>query len=184
MLSLAALALAPDAIVWDIGAGSGSVSIEAGLLAPRGRVYAIEIDPEGVELCRDNARTHGTDNVRVIHGRAPAALEGLEAPDAIFVGGSKGSMDEIVGVALDRLRPGGRLVVNAVTLENVAESYSALKSRGITPEVTMVQIARGAPLAHYQRYEALNPIHIVSATKPAAPPVADSSAPTAREATR
>jgi precorrin-6B C5,15-methyltransferase / cobalt-precorrin-6B C5,C15-methyltransferase len=165
LLSLAALAIRPDAVVWDIGAGSGSVSIEAARLAPRGRVYAIEIDPEGVALCRENARAHGVDNVRVIAGRAPEVLRDLERPDAVFVGGSKGSMDAIVGAAIEALREGGRLVVNAVTLENVAEAYGAFKARGLAPEVTLVQIARGVPLAHYQRYEALNPIHIVSVEK-------------------
>ena len=165
LLSLASLSLAANAVVWDIGAGSGSVSIEAAMLAPRGRIYAIEVDPEGVAICRDNARTHGTDNVCVIEGRAPEALAGLEAPDAVFVGGSKGSMDAIVAASLDALRPGGRLVVNAVTLENVAEAYAAFRARGLDPEVTLVQIARGVPLAHYQRYEALNPIHIMAVTK-------------------
>jgi precorrin-6Y C5,15-methyltransferase (decarboxylating) len=169
LLSLGALGLRPDSVVWDIGAGSGSVSIEAALLAPRGRIYAIEIDPEGVAICRENARVHGTDNVRVIEGRAPEALAGLEAPDAVFVGGSKGSMDAIVQASLSALRPGGRLVINAVTLENVAEAYAALRSRSLDPEVTLVQISRGVPLARYQRYEALNPIHIMAVEKPATP---------------
>src|SRR5688500_12695347 len=108
LLSLAALQLRPDSVVWDIGAGSGSVAIEAALLAPRGRVYAIEVDPEGVESCRDNLRTHAVDNVRVVAGRAPEALADLEAPDAVFVGGSQGSLDAIIEMALQRLRPGGR----------------------------------------------------------------------------
>jgi precorrin-6Y C5,15-methyltransferase (decarboxylating) len=167
LLSLAALELAGDAVVWDIGAGSGSVAIEAAMLAPRGRVYAVEVDPEGVDICRDNARAHGADNVRVVPGRAPEALADLEAPDAVFVGGSKGSMEDIVAVALDRLKSGGRLVVNAITLDNVGEAYRAFRARGITPEVTLLNVARGEPLAHYLRYEALNPIHIFAATRAA-----------------
>jgi precorrin-6B C5,15-methyltransferase / cobalt-precorrin-6B C5,C15-methyltransferase len=169
LLSLGALSLRPTSVVWDIGAGSGSVSVEAALLSPRGRVYAIEVDPEGVALCRDNARAHGTDNVRVIEGRAPEVLSNLEAPDAVFVGGSKGSMDAIVGAAFGALRPLGKLVVSAVTLENVAEAYAAFRSRSLTPEVTLVQISRGVPLARYQRYEALNPIHILAVEKPRNP---------------
>jgi precorrin-6Y C5,15-methyltransferase (decarboxylating) len=168
VLSLAALAIRDDSVVWDIGAGSGSVSIEAALLAPEGRVYAIEVDPEGVPLCEANARAHGTDNVRVIAGRAPEVLAALEAPDAVFVGGSKGSMTAIVDVALDRLRPGGRLVVNAVTLENAGETYQAIRARGLVPEVTLLQVARAEPLAHYLRYEALNPIQIFAVTRPEA----------------
>ncbi|HVA81120.1 MAG TPA: precorrin-6Y C5,15-methyltransferase (decarboxylating) subunit CbiT, partial [Candidatus Binataceae bacterium] len=168
LLSLAALRIRPDSVVWDIGAGSGSVSIEAAMLAPLGRVYAIEVDPEGVEICRENLRTHAIDNVRVIAGRAPEALADLEPPDAVFVGGSKGSMDEIVEVALERLRPGGRLVANAITLENSGEVYAAMRKRGIVPEVTLLQISRAEPLARYLRFEALNPIQIFAAEKPAA----------------
>ncbi|HJU27823.1 MAG TPA: hypothetical protein VJ718_01555, partial [Candidatus Binataceae bacterium] len=107
------------------------------------------------------------DNVRVIAGRAPEALADLETPDAVFVGGSKGSMDEIVEVALERLRPGGRLVANAITLENSGEIYAALRKRGIVPEVTLLQISRTEPLARYLRFEALNPIQIFAAEKPA-----------------
>src|SRR5205823_1386132 len=121
---------------------------------------------EGVSICRENARAHGADNVRVIEGRAPEALSGLEAPNAIFVGGSKGSMEAIIATSLDALRPGGRLVVNAVTLENVGEAYSAFRARSLDPEITLVQISRGVPLAHYKRYEALNPIHIFAVEKP------------------
>ncbi len=168
LLSLAALQLRPDAVVWDIGAGSGSVAIEAGLLAFEGRVYAIEIDPEGVAICEDNLRTHGADNVRVVSGRAPEALADLEAPDAVFVGGSKGSMAAIIETALERLHPGGRLVANAITLENAAECYQAIRGRGLTPEVTLLQASRAEPLAHYLRYEALNPIQVFAVTKPEA----------------
>ena len=165
LLSLAQLEIRPDSVVWDIGAGSGSVGIEAAMLAPRGRVFAIEVDPEGVSLCRENALAHGVDNLRVIAGRAPEALEGLDAPDAVFVGGSKGSMRDIIDVAFKRLREGGRLVVNAITLDNVAEAYQAFRSRGIVPDVTLLNVSRGEPLARYLRYEALNPIHIFAASK-------------------
>jgi precorrin-6Y C5,15-methyltransferase (decarboxylating) len=168
LITLGALAIRDGDVVWDIGAGSGSVAIEAAKLAPEGRVYAIEVDPEGVAICQDNIRVHGTDNVRVIEGRAPEALAPLETPDAVFVGGSKGSMAAIVDVALDRLRPGGRLVVNAITLENAGETYQALRGRDLVPDVTLLQIARSEPLARYLRYEALNPIQIFAVTKPEA----------------
>jgi precorrin-6Y C5,15-methyltransferase (decarboxylating) len=166
LLSIAALQIRPGSVVWDIGAGSGSVSIEAALLAYEGRVYAIEVDPEGVEICHENLRAHGVDNVRVIAGRAPEALADLEAPDAVFVGGSKGSMDEIIDLALDRMKPGGRLVVNAITLENAGETYQALRRRNLLPEVTLLQVSRAEPLARYLRYEALNPIQIFAVEKP------------------
>jgi len=166
LASLAALDLRPDSVVWDIGAGSGSVAIEAALLAPEGRVHAVEVDVESVMICRDNARAHGADNVSVVAGLAPEVLADLETPDAVFIGGSKGRIDAIVDVALDRLRPGGRLVVNAITLENVGETYQALRQRDLVPEVTLFQVARAEPLARYLRYEALNPIQIFAVSKP------------------
>lgn len=167
LLSIAALRLRPDAVTWDIGAGSGSVSVEAALLSPEGRVYAVELDPEGVRLCRDNVRSHGVDNVRVVEGRAPEALVSLEDPDAVFVGGSKGSLEEIIDLSLDCLKPGGRLVVNAITLENAGEAYRVIRRRNLVPEVTLLQVARAEPLSRYLRYEAQNPIQIFSVDKPA-----------------
>jgi precorrin-6Y C5,15-methyltransferase (decarboxylating) len=165
-LSLANLQLKRGSVMWDIGAGSGSVAIEAAMLASEGRVFAIECDPEGVQICEENLQTHQVDNVRVIAGTAPDALMGLDDPDAVFVGGSKGNMKPILALAYERLTPGGRLVVNAVTLDNVSEAYGAFKDMGLLPEVTMVNISRGVPLAgKYLRYEALNPIHIFAVTK-------------------
>ena len=166
LLSLAALHIRPDSVVWDIGAGSGSVAIEAALLAPMGRVYAVEVDPEGVAICQENVRAHRVDNVTVVAGRAPEALSQLETPDAVFVGGSKGSLEGIIDVALQRLRPGGRLVVNAITLESSGEAYQLLRARGLVPEVTLVQVSRAEPLAPYMRYEALNPVQICAVTRP------------------
>jgi precorrin-6Y C5,15-methyltransferase (decarboxylating) len=75
-------------------------------------------------------------------------------------------MEPIIATCLDALRPGGRLVVNTVTLENTAEAYATFRNRGLAPDVTLVQVSRGVPLARYQRYEALNPIHVFSVEKP------------------
>jgi precorrin-6B C5,15-methyltransferase / cobalt-precorrin-6B C5,C15-methyltransferase len=166
LLSLAHLRVRPTDVVWDIGAGSGSVAIEAAMLAYEGRVLAVECDPEGVAICRENARAHAVDNLQVVAGLAPEALADLPAPDAVFVGGSKGALDAIVEVALDRLPSGGRLVCNAITLENVSEAYACLRRRGLHPEVTMLGLSRAEPLARYMRWEAHNPIHIFAVEKP------------------
>lgn len=166
VLSLAALQLTANSVVWDVGAGSGSVGIEAALIARRGRVYAIEIDAECVGMIRDNARAHGADNLTVVEGLAPDALVELEAPDAVFVGGSKGSMQKIMELSFARLTPGGRLVVNAITLENMHEAYAAARGMGVTPEVSMVQVSRAEPLARYMRLAAQNPIQILCVQKP------------------
>jgi precorrin-6Y C5,15-methyltransferase (decarboxylating) len=165
LLSLALMQLRPASVVWDVGAGSGSVAIEAAMLASEGSVFAVEVDPEGVEICRENVRAHAVDNVRVVAGRAPQALADLPDPDAVFVGGSKGSMAEIIEVALARLKPGGRLVVNAITMENVGETYKCLRERKLQPEVILLNVSRAEPLARYMRYEAQNPIHIFAVNK-------------------
>lgn len=164
-VALGALRLRPDAVVWDVGAGSGAVAIEASYLASEGQVFAVEVDPVCAEHCRSNVWALGADNVEVVEGRAPEALEALPAPDAVFVGGSKGRFDDIAGLALARLRPGGRLVATAVTLDSVAEIYRYLRARGHEPETTLLQVSRGAPLARYQRYQALNPIHVFATSR-------------------
>jgi precorrin-6Y C5,15-methyltransferase (decarboxylating) len=164
--SLAAMGICPSSVIWDVGTGSGSVGIEAALMAYEGRAYGIEVDPESAAFARDNAQRLGADNLTIVEGRAPEALEGLERPDAVFVGGSKGSMASILDLAFARLRPGGRLVVNAITLENAHESYAWARTHGLTPDVSMIAASRAEPLAHYMRYEAQNPVQILSVHKP------------------
>ena len=153
-------------MVWDVGAGSGSVSIEAAKLACDGYVYAIECDPEGVEICSQNILSHKVDNVRVIAGKAPEPFADLDDPDAVFIGGSRGSMAAIIRTAYERLRPNGTMVINAVTLDNVVETKKALTELGLKFELCLVNISRGVPLAgKYTKYEALNPIHMFSLEK-------------------
>jgi precorrin-6Y C5,15-methyltransferase (decarboxylating) len=166
-IALGALQLAEDAVLWDVGAGSGSVAIEAALLAPEGTVLAIERDAEMLGHLRRNVRAHRADNVRVVEGSAPAALAGLETPDAVFVGGSGGELGAILAASLDALRPGGRLVVNAALLDTLEETRRFLAARALVPEVTLVSVARGAPIAGRLRLEPLAPIHVVAVGKPA-----------------
>ncbi len=166
ILSLAALHIREASVVWDIGAGSGAISIEAAQLAPLGRVYAIECDPEGQDICAANIKQFGADNVRLIAGLAPAACEGLEEPDAVFVGGSKGALRDIIKLAWEKLRPGGSMVVNAITLENVSQAIQSFSELKLAYDMQLVQVSRSVPLAgKYHRYEALNPIHIFSLVK-------------------
>ncbi len=103
--------------------------------------------------------------MQVIAGRAPEALAELPQPDAVFIGGSKGSMGDIIESAFSKLKPGGRIVANAITLDNVSEAYLGFKRVGVMPEVILLNVARGQKLASYLRYEALNPIHIFSGVK-------------------
>jgi len=165
LLALGELGLREDCVAWDIGAGSGAVAVEAALVASEGRVYAIEADPECVELCRRNARAHGADNLRVVAGFAPEVLCRLEAPDAVFIGGSGGRFPAILDVAVACLRPGGRLVASAATLETLDEARRGLAQRGLSAEITLATLARSAPIGGRTRLVPLSPVHLVAAQK-------------------
>ena len=166
IFTLAAMGLRSDSIVWDIGAASGSVAIESAMIAHRGHAYAVEMNHESIEHCLENTRAFGTDNVTVLEGRAPEIFSEIkENPDAVFIGGSNGSLGEIMLQSYQRLNAGGRLVVNAITFENIQEAYACFKELNVVPEITMLNISRAVPLARFMRYEAQNPIHIFCAEK-------------------
>lgn len=161
-VSLAKLRLHDHAVVWDVGAGCGSVSIEAAALARRGRVFAIERDAEQLALLRANQRRWAAGNVTPVEGPAPAALLELPDPNAVFVGGSGGALKEILRVCMERLRAGGRLVANFATLERTTEAVELAKRAGWLAEVVQVGIARGAGIANLTRLTALNPVFVVT----------------------
>lgn len=168
VLSLAKLKLEPASVVWDIGAGSGSVSIEAALLSRSGRVYAIEKNAEDYRLILKNIEKFATANVRAIHAMAPDCLKELnDDPDAVFIGGSSSSMGDIIALCAQRLRPRGRLVANVATIENLSDAWSAIKKLGWRNEATLVNVARSQPILELTRFAALNPVYILSAEKPA-----------------
>ena len=167
VLSLARLALRADSVVWDIGAGSGSVSVEAARLAPHGRVFAVEKNAEDVEIVRTNVERFQVAHVTVVHARAPEGLDRLPDPNAVFVGGSGGELDEILALAAARLRPDGRIVVNAVTLDTLHGAVSACRRLGLEHEAILVSIARSRPLLGMMSFEALNPVYIVTAWRDA-----------------
>jgi precorrin-6Y C5,15-methyltransferase (decarboxylating) len=165
-VSLYSLGLRHDSVVWDIGAGTGSVSVEAALIAVQGEVYAVERDESSIELLRRNVERFGSANVRVIPGEAPLALSDLPDPDAVFVGGSGGQLADILDAAARRLKPGGRIVVNLAALERAQEAYHRLKERGLATEMVMVNAARSKELADGTvRLESLNPVFIVTAQR-------------------
>lgn len=166
VISLARMELAPDSIVWDIGAGSGSVGIEAARFCPQGRVFAIEKNREDFALVETNCERFGVANLTAICEKAPAGLEAWPDPDAVFIGGSGGLMADLLDVVTRRMRPGGRLVINLVTLDNLAETVGYCKALNWPVDYTLVQISRSKPILHLTRYDALNPVTIVTAQKP------------------
>jgi len=155
--------------VWDIGAGSGSVGLEASRLCRHGHVYAIEKNEGDAANAKENALRFQATNYTLRHGKAPEGLETWPDPDAVFVGGSGGELAALIELILGRLKPNGRLVMNFVTLENLATATTALAAAvekfGANWDVTQLQASRSQPILDMHRMAAQNPIWIVSAKK-------------------
>ena len=166
-LALAELQLKPTSVMWDVGAGSGSVGLEGARLARDGQVYAIEMDPDDHALIRENAARLGVTNLEPILGKAPDAWAALPDPDAIYVGGSGRDVAMLVESAWQRLKAGGRLVTACNSIENLAAMHSLLRSRSADAAYWMVNIARGYEQLDRIRFEAINPVFLIAATKPA-----------------
>lgn len=158
---LAKLAVRPEDILWDVGAGTGSVSVELALAAPRGRVYAVECRPEGRALIKANREKFRTRNLVLVEGLAPAALSDLPAPDAVFIGGSKGSLAAIVDAALDK-NPDARICVSAIALESLSAAVAALTARGRTVQVSQIAVSRAKAVGGLHLMMAQNPIYLIT----------------------
>ena len=158
---LAKLAVRPEDILWDVGAGTGSVSVELALAAPRGRVYAVECRPEGCALIKANREKFRTRNLVLVEGLAPAALSDLPAPDAVFVGGSKGSLAAIVDAALDK-NPDARICVSAIALETLSAAVTALTAKGRTVQVSQIAVSRAKAVGGLHLMMAQNPIYLIT----------------------
>lgn len=162
-VSLAQMELTENAVVYDIGAGTGSVSVEAARSGDRIRVYAIEKKPEAAELLEQNRRKFRTDGIRIIKGLAPEALRDLEPPTHVFIGGSSGNLREILHTVLDK-NPSVRIVINAISLETVGEVMDVIEE-GLLKDAQIIQItaARARVLGRYHMMTGQNPVYIISA---------------------
>ncbi|MEC7567194.1 MAG: precorrin-6y C5,15-methyltransferase (decarboxylating) subunit CbiE [Planctomycetota bacterium] len=165
-LALAELDLGATSVVWDIGAGSGSVAIEAAQIAPGGRIYAIEMDVDDFELIGINAERFGVTNVTAINGSAPEAWVDLPDPDAIFIGGTGRQLARIVRESLKRLKSGGRIVTDMASTDNLSEVQGILRESTGDVNVWMMNVARGNYQLESVRFDALNPKFLLSAVKP------------------
>jgi precorrin-6Y C5,15-methyltransferase (decarboxylating) len=163
-LSLARLALSETDTAWDIGAGSGAVSIEMAELAWRGQVFAVEHDAENAGYIRENVAGYGALNVVVVEGRAPAALDGLPQPAAVFIGGTGGELEAILRHIASVAPPGCRVVMNLATLENLHDALAVMRALDCSPQVTQVSVARGKVIAGRTRLAPLNPVFILTGT--------------------
>jgi precorrin-6Y C5,15-methyltransferase (decarboxylating) len=164
-IALSQLDLQMGCIMWDVGAGSGSVALEAAQLVEPGKVYAIEQDSADYHLIVANAEQFGIRNVQAVHGAAPAVFQDLPDPDAIFIGGNGGEVARLLETSFNVLRPSGRLVVNVATLEMLGSTYEVLKRLSPNVSVLMVNLARSVEQMEALRFEAVNPTFLLRVVK-------------------
>lgn len=165
VLALAEMDLGPNSIAWDVGAGSGSVAIEAAQLSPGGQVYGIEMDAEDYNLLIENAQKFGTHNLTPVLGEAPQAWTELPDPDAIFIGGTGRGVLQLTDLAWQRLKQEGRFVVQLGSIDTLTKVESALRELGAEPQVLMINLARGQQQLDALRFESANPSFLVVAKK-------------------
>ena len=165
ILILGELALQPEQIIWDIGAGTGSVSIEIARLSATSQVYAIEKTAIGTALIEQNCRRFQVKNVVSIHGSAPDSLQQLPTPNRIFIGGSGGNLNLILDTCHARLLPSGIVVLALATIEHLNVALDWLNSHRWEYRLLQVQLSRSVPVAQLTRFTPLNPVTIVTATR-------------------
>lgn len=160
-LTLSKARLAPGQTVYDVGSGTGSLTVEAARLVAPGIVYAVEKDPEALDLTRANVASFGLENVAIVAGKAPEVLADLPPADRIFIGGSAGELRAILEHCFQRLRPRGIMVINAITLDTLWESVAYGREKGCGVSAVAVNVARLEKLGGRHLFRALNPVYIV-----------------------
>lgn len=154
-------------VVYDIGSGTGSLTVEAALLAREGQVFALEREEEGVKLTKTNVQRFGLENVQVIQAEAPQGMAELPPARCIFIGGSGGKLEEILQVCQEKLAPGGRLVLNAITLETLWQAVQFMEANGFAEvETVSLTVARLNKVGRSHMWNGLNPVYIICGTKP------------------
>ena len=160
-ITLAKLQLATGHIMWDLGAGSGSVGIEAALFIKKGRIYAVEKHPERVEQIKNNKKRFGIRNLTTVQSELPQGLAELPPPDRIFIGGGGRRLKSIILAAAQYLKPAGIIVVNTVLMPNVETARLTLEKLDFKTEIIQAQINRSRPMPWATRMEGLNPVWII-----------------------
>ena len=158
--ALSKLAVGPSDVLWDVGAGTGSVSVELALAAPEGQVFAVECEQDACALIRDNRQKFSAWNLQIVEGRAPQALADLPAPDAVFVGGTKGGMEEIIDLALAKNK-NARVCVSAIAVETLSAAVAALTKHGLEANVTQIAVSRTRPAGKLHLLMANNPTFLI-----------------------
>lgn len=158
---LGKLAVRPEDTVWDVGAGTGSVSVELARAAHRGRVFAVECQAEACGLIRRNRERFGAWNLHLKEGRAPEVLEALPAPDAVFVGGSRGELAPILDIIFSK-NPAARVCISAIALETLSAAVAAMTARGLCPEVAQIGVSRAKEAGALHLLMANNPVFLIT----------------------
>ena len=169
VLTISKARLSEGSIVIDVGCGTGGLTVEAALqVAPKGKVYAIDEDQTAIELTKSNVEKFGVQSIVVTaRGKAPEALLGLPMADAFMIGGGGVSLRAILQTAFYKLKPNGRMVINAILLETATQAIAELKALGFKDiDVVHISVAKGKQINSGTMMMARNPITIVSATKP------------------
>ena len=160
-VNVAVVAPRPGETIWDVGAGTGSVSVELAAAVQQGTVYAVECEAPALALIKQNRQALHSWNLRIVAGRAPQALADLPAPDAVFVGGSKGEMQAILSAALAR-NPGVRLCVSCIALETLQTTLDFCQAHELQPRVVQVGVSEARPMGRLHLMMAQNPVFLVT----------------------
>lgn len=165
-ITVSKLRIHPQDKIIDVGAGSGSVSIECALLCPEGEVYAIEKNPRALNVLQENIKRFNLKNISVRPGEAPRPMLELPLVDKIFIGGSGGNLEEILTVCTEKLKPGGLLVVNSVTIETGPQTLEIIKTKGFLDiDIIAVNIAQAIKRGRVHLWQSRNPVQIITAKK-------------------
>lgn len=165
VISLSKLRLKRDSILWDVGAGTGSVSVESALVCDKGHIYAIEKDEKALSLLEKNRKAFEINNLTIVRGEAPGAFRGLPAPNRIFIGGSGDKTEEVLKQASRRLVVGGIIVINSITLDTVFIAKNFFDDLSWDIEITHVNIAVSKKAVSKTLMLARNPVYILTAVK-------------------
>ena len=159
-LSVDALSVGPQDVVWDVGAGSGGVTCALALKAHESTVYAVEMKADALDVLNANVKKLKTYNVEIVSGRAPDAIVNLPTPTKVFLGGTTGSLEEILDVVLLK-NPNATVVANAITLETIGSIIEIFKDKNFKTEIISATIAKSKKLGNYNMMMGENPIYIV-----------------------
>ena len=158
---LSELALQPGQVIWDIGAGTGSVAIEIARLCPTANIYALEKTAIGISLIEQNCQRFAVNNIKTIAAKAPESLADLPKPDRIFIGGSGGNLIPILNTCQNKIASPGKIVLALATVEHITEVLQWGKQNNWYSHLLQVQISRSTPIANLTRFSPLNPVFII-----------------------